>query len=279
MARWYATFDNTTNAGLETSYYERVAISGGSTLKANLLSARSALSAAVLAQLTTANQNGASGIVVPTDVITRGGGNLSWTNVYTNAAAIWPSDPSVRPTTQILSSNSTPVSPTDGGTITDSLYTTGVTALESCFTAMTGGGPRARLGVNPWRTLASIYHDHALTYLAWDDYTPGQPMALTINVSNTLVIVQWPIGGSYEFPADVLASVTATFGGTIGGVFYSGNLTVAAGSSQAQIPIGASVTTGAAWDITATAFFSYATPIAAQGIEVSIRQTGTVNNV
>jgi hypothetical protein len=279
MARWYATFNNTDNATLQADFFQRVTITNGTTLQANLISTRSALSTAALAQLNVANRDGSLGIVVPADVITRSGGNLSWTNVFTNTAAVWPSNPRIRPTAQILSTNSTPVSPTDSGTITDTLYTNAQTAVENCLTSMAGGGPRARLGVNPFRTLASVWHDHNLTYLAWDDFTPGQPTALTINVSNTLVIVQWPIAGSYQYPADALASVTATYGGTINGVTYSGVLTVAPGSSQAQIPIGTSVPTGAPWDITATAFFSYSSPFAASGVEVSIRQTGTVNNV
>lgn len=177
MARFYASFDNTTNSALEAgttaNFYQRVAISTGTTLQSALVSTRSALSTAVLAQLNVANRDGSLGIVVPPDVITRAAGDLSWTNVYTSTGAVWPADPRVRPTAQILSTNSTAVSPSDPGTISDTLYTDAQTALENCLTAMTGGGPRGRLGTNPWRTLASLWHDHNLTFLAWDDFTPG----------------------------------------------------------------------------------------------------------
>jgi hypothetical protein len=181
MARFYATFDGTTNTDLQDLFYQQVAISSGSTLRTALLTTRQALSDAAYAVMDAGNRDGTLGIVVPPDVVTRGGGNYSWTNLYTNTGAVWPSDPRVRPTAQILSTNSTPVSPTDAGTISDTLYTDAQTALENCFTAMTGGGPRGRIGLDPWRTLASIFHDHALTYLAWDDFTPGTAQNVTVS--------------------------------------------------------------------------------------------------
>jgi hypothetical protein len=181
MARFYATFDGTTNTDLQDLFYQQVAISSGSTLRTALLTTRQALSDAAYAVMDAGNRNGTLGIVVPPDVVTRSDGNYSWTNLFTNTGAVWPSDPRVRPTAQILSTNSTPVSPTDAGTISDTDYTNAQTALENCFTAMTGGGPRGRIGLDPWRTLASIFHDHALTYLAWDDFTPGQVQGLTVS--------------------------------------------------------------------------------------------------
>jgi hypothetical protein len=207
MARWYASFDNEEVEGREAAasdgYYERVAISTGSTLKAALISTRAALSSAAYGVINTGNQDGSLGIVVPTDVVTRGGGDYSWSNLYTNTGAVWPSDPRTRPTAQILSSNSTPVSPTDAGTISDTLYTDAQAALENCFTAMTGGGPRARIGLNPYRTLASIFHDHGLNYLAWDDFTPGAIVGLDADsiggATDLQVIINWT---SYQFPND-----------------------------------------------------------------------------
>ena len=235
MARFYSTFDNTTNSALEAgttaNFYQRVAISTGTTLQSALVSTRSALSTAVLAQLNVANRDGSLGIVVPPDVITRAAGDLSWTNVYTNTGAVWPADPRVRPTAQILSTNSTAVSPSDPGTISDTLYTDAQTALENCLTAMTGGGPRGRLGLNPWRTLASLWHDHNLTFLAWDDFTPGQVQGLTavgLGSSGAYgVTIEWT---SYEFANDenqngavlVQGSMTQTSGGSNYYTFNSG---------------------------------------------------------
>jgi hypothetical protein len=207
MARWYASFDNTTvtvrEAAASDGYYERVVISSGSTLKSALLSTREALSDAAYAQMNAGNRDGSLGIVVPTDVVTRSSGDYSWSNLYTNTGAIWPSDPRTRPTAQILSTNSTPVSPTDAGTISDTLFTNAQTALENCFTSMTGGGPRGRLGLNPWRTLASIFHDHNLTYLAWDDFTPGAVQGLTVNwLGATPDIFTVELRWSWQFPND-----------------------------------------------------------------------------
>jgi hypothetical protein len=234
MARWYATFNNTTNSGLEAgttaNFYQRVAITNGTALQSALVSTRSALSTAVLAQLDAANRNGSLGIVVPPDVITRGA-NLSWTNVYTNTGAVWPSDPRVRPTAQILSTNSTLVTPSDPGTIINTLYTDAQTAVENCLTAMTGGGPRGRIGLNPYRTLASVWHDHNLTFLAWDDFTPGQVQGLTavgLGSSGAYgVTIEW---ASYQYLNDenqngkvlVQASLTQTSGGSNYYTFNSG---------------------------------------------------------
>jgi len=207
MARWYASFNGDPVAAREAAasdgYYEQVTISNGSTLKDALVSTRQALSDAAYAVMNAGNRDGSLGIVVPTDVVTRAAGNYSWTNLYRNTAAIWPSDPRVRPMAQILATNSDPVSPTDAGTISDTDYTNAQTALENCFTAMTGGGPRGRFGLNPWRTLASIFHDHNLTYLAWDDFTPGAVQSMTVTgfggTTNFVARLEW---AGWQFPND-----------------------------------------------------------------------------
>jgi hypothetical protein len=248
MARWYASFDNSTVAAREAAasdgYYERVNISNGSTLKTALLSTRQALSDAAYAEINAGNRDGSLGIVVPPDVVTRGGGNYSWTNLYRNTAAIWPSDPRVRPTAQILATNSDPVSPTDAGTISDTLYTNAQTALENCFTAMTGGGPRGRFGLNPWRTLASIFHDHNLTYLAWDDFTPGTVQSFTVTglggTTNFVAALTW---GSWQFPndantgntVDIAVTLTRTDGG--GSQTYTENRTLTAGTYPTALAV------------------------------------------
>jgi hypothetical protein len=243
MARWYATFDGSSVQALQDLLYEQVSISNGSTLRAALISTRAALSAAAYAQINSGNQNGTLGIVVPTDVVTRGGGNYSWTNLYQNVAAEWPSDPRVRPTAQILSTDpaSSAVSPTDAGTISDTLYTDAQTALENCFTAMTGGGPRGRIGQNPWRTLASIFHDHGLAYLAWDDFTPGTAQGVTIGPSTGFAgsyqaTLAWT---DYQFANDENASgavrVLMGLQGTQSYSFDSGWITPPAGKSVTWI--------------------------------------------
>lgn len=276
MARFYATFNNSTVSSLQAQYFERTEMASGTTIQSNMLAARSALSTAAYGQINSVNQDGSLGIVVPTDAVTRSGGNYSWSNLYTNTAAIWPSNPATRPTQQITIANSTAVSPTDAGTISDSLYVTAQASVESAMSACANGGPRSRLGVNPWRTLASLHHDHAFTYIAWDDYTPGQPGSLAINVSTTLIIVSWPVANNYQFPADVLADVNIAYVGTINGVNYSGNTTAAPGASQAQINYG-SAPNGAPWSLEAYVYFSYSSPLSASGATTySGIQTGVV---
>lgn len=296
MARFYSSFTNTIVPAVEALSASRLTMGGSpSTLQANLISTRAALSAAFKAQINPANDSGNLGTVVPQDGFTRGGGVISSSNLYTNTLAVWQSNPAVRPSsttapnpTPITVANSTVISPADAWSVSETLYTDASTAVMNTLTSIanigtgTGGGPYSRLGVDPYRTLASVYHDHDLTYFAWDDFTPGKPTNLAINCSNTLVIITWPVAGSYEFPADALASVQASFGGTFGsggGTFYSGSQTLPPGSIQAQIPIGASFPNGTPFDITASVYFFYTSPVTVQGIEVSVRQTGTVGNV
>jgi hypothetical protein len=229
MARFYGTFDNSTNSGLEaasgSNYYERKAFTDGTTLQTALVNTRAALSSAVYGQLNAVNRNGDLGIVVPSGAITIGGGSLSFGNVYTNTGAVWPSDPRVRPTTQITVANSVAVSPVDGGSITASLYTDATTALGNALAGIAGGGPNGRLGLDAWRTLASIWHDHALTFLAWDDFTPGQVQGLSTaevgGAGSLAVTIQWT---DYEFVNDSNSAgkvlVVASLGSTTGGNNY-----------------------------------------------------------
>jgi hypothetical protein len=194
MARFYASFDNSTVSAIEATsgnnYYQRLAITNGATLKTALVAARDALSAAMYAQLDTVNKNGLLGVVAPADGFTIGGGVLSGSNIYTNAQAVWQSDPravktSVSTVTDITVANSTAVSPADPYSISSTLYTDATTAVQNVLNAIaapsgfTGNGPYARLGQNTFRTLASIWTDHALTYIAWDDYSPGAPSTYT----------------------------------------------------------------------------------------------------
>lgn len=207
MARFYASFDNNPVTALEainaSNAYQRVAMSSGSTLQAALLSTRSALSSAAYGVMDPGNRSGALGTVVPRDAVTRGGGLYSWSNLYTNSGAEWPSDPRVRPTAPILIAGSTAVSPADPGDITESRYTDAQTAVENVLSAMSGGGPRARIGLDPYRTLASIWHDHDLTFFAWDDFTPGAVNNITASFLEISGGISVEIGwDNYQFPND-----------------------------------------------------------------------------
>lgn len=216
MARWYSSFDNSTIAGVEAATNgnrrQRLTMTNGAVLKAALLAARTALSNAVYAQIDAANENGAAGVTIPVDGYSRGGGNLTWSELYTNAAAVFNADPRIRPTGSILVAGSTLVTPSDPGSITESLYTDAQTALQNVLAGIatiaggSGNGPYSRIGQNPWRTLASIFHDDAMTYFGWDDFSPGQPTTFTTTppasqpaASALNITFNW----ANEFPADL----------------------------------------------------------------------------
>jgi hypothetical protein len=282
MARWYASFTNTDVTAVQDLLYERVAISNGSTLKDALVSTRQALSDAAYAVINAGNRDGSLGIVVPTDVVTRAAGNYSWSNLYTNTGAVWPSDPRVRPTAQILSTNSTAVSPTDAGTISDTDYSNAQTALENCFTAMTGGGPRGRIGLSPWRTLASIFHDHALTYLAWDDFTPGTVQGLLAagfgTAPNYSVAVTWT---SYQYTNDEnpdgRVRVVASLGSTTGGNNYSFNSGLIVPPSPSGGVLWEPTVTADTYELVATVYVYDAVIPTHEGVFATFQTTVTVS--
>lgn len=220
MARFYASFDNSTKETLENDKYQQKTYTNGSALKTDLINTRAALSSGFYNAIDAVNRDGSAGIVVPSNGFTLNGSTFSFTNLYTNVEAAWPSNPAVRPTAQITTSNSTPVSPTDGGSFTQSLYTDATTALGNALAGIAGGGPNGRLGINAWQTLSSLFNDHSLTYFAWDDFTPGTPQ----NVQNTgNVVTGTATGGNgavamtfswlKEYEADTLGTIE--FDGTI----------------------------------------------------------------
>lgn len=261
MARFYATFDNSTVSGLESDKYERKTYTNGSTLKTALVNARAALSSGFYATINPQNRDGSLGIVVPAGTFTNDGTNISFGNLYTNPQAAWPSNPAVRPTAPITVGGSTPVSPTDPGVFTASLYTDAQTALGNALAGIAGGGPNGRIGLNAWRTLASLYHDHALTYFAWDDFTSGTPQTVQ-NTGN--VVTGTATGGASvamsfswlkEYEADTLGTIE--FDGVITGpnVFvkpFSGIANASTGTITITVT---DIDEAGLYDITGTATF------------------------
>ena len=208
MARFYAHYQNTTVSGLEvvdaSNCYERKTVNttNAGTARTDMINTRAALSTSFYSSINAANQDGALGIVVPSDAYTIGGGNISGSNLYTNTAAIWPSDPRTRPTAQITIATSNAVSPADTFSAPTSEYDAARTAVQDYYSAITGS-PYARLGLNAWRTLASIWHDHDLTYLAWDDYTPGQLQSFDVAlISGVGEPEELRFTGTYQYAND-----------------------------------------------------------------------------
>jgi hypothetical protein len=213
MARFYAEYTNATVSALEvidsSNSYERKTVNttNAGTARTSMISTRSTLSASMYSSIDTVNENGTLGIVVPADAYTNNGTTFSGANLYTNTAsgtsAAWQSDPRVRPNTQILISNSTVVSPADTFSVPTADYNAARTAVQDYYTAVTGGSPYARLGLNPWRTLASIWHDHALTYFAWDDFTPGQLQSFNVTlISGVGEPEELRFTGNYQYAND-----------------------------------------------------------------------------
>lgn len=214
MARWYGSFDNSTIAELEaataTQRRQRRAFTSpsGPTLQSALITTRNNLSSAFLAQIDAANRDGALGIVVPEDGFSLNSGNFEWTNLYTNADAEWVADPRVRPLDPILVAGSTAASPTDSGSIADSLRIAACDAVEDVLTALQVR--TARTVLDEYKMLASIYHDHALTYFAWNDFTPGTPQDAIVdpigpwlNTEDLDLVFTW----TPQFPADLAGDV------------------------------------------------------------------------
>ena len=211
MARWYAHYQNTTDSNLElitsSNCYQRNGMNAtnAGTARTSMINTRATLSASFYGSINVGNRNGETGIVVPSDGYTNNGTTFSGTNLYTNTAAVWPSDPRVRPTSQIVIANSNAVSPADNFSAPTSEYNAARTAVQDYFAAInTGGSPYDRLGINPWRTLASIWHDHALTYMAWDDFTPGVLQSVSSSkISGTGEPIEIRFAwGSYQYAND-----------------------------------------------------------------------------
>jgi len=213
MARYYAHYLNSTVSGLEVgdvpNCYERKAVDTGTagTARTKMLADRITLSSSFYGSIDAANRNGSLGIVVPADAYTDNGTTFSGANLYTNTSAgtsaVWPSDPRVRPTTQITISNSAGVSPTDNFSVASADVSTARQGFQDYVTAISSGGPYSRGSLNPWRTLASVWHDHDLTYFAWDDFTPGQLQSFNVTlISGVAEPEEFRFTGNYQFLND-----------------------------------------------------------------------------
>ena len=235
MARFYARFDSG-SAGWNATFdgftannaFKRAYIAQGSAsaalLRGGLIASRSAVSAAVKADIATTYHNGALGTYFPPDsgpFSTDSATFVSWSNVYTSSVdgIIVPADYRTRPTASVLSTMTSlvgEVTPIDSMSISWGLYTSAsqavLTTLQSIVTGSGAGGaatPYTRPGNYPARTLHGIWHDVDLQYFAWDDFTPGQPVDVSVIADNNPTTassaanytVYWETG-SVSFPSD-----------------------------------------------------------------------------
>lgn len=236
MARFYSTFSGSSLAGAGISAdtsgnrFNYSAMTSGTTLKTNIVNARSALSAQFYADLTDAYENGNDKWVIPSNGYTRAAGNFAASNIYKNDFAQWQSDPKTRsfattePVGTITIANSN-TQTAQSISFAESYYTDATAALDAALVAIANGGPAGRASNKPLQTLASLHHDHDMTYLAWDDFTPGTPQTLSLSTvtsdatggsfdlaSYPLLNLSIPMSWAHEYLADKdgSARITAT---------------------------------------------------------------------
>lgn len=237
MARFYSTFSGSAFDGLSGvssdtagNRYNYSAMSGGTTIRTNIVNARDALSSAFYGQIDDVRENGNDKWVIPYDDYTRTGGNFAWSYIYKNDFAQWQSDPKTRSfaTTDpvgVISVATSNTQTSDPGSFSDTLYTDATAAIDAALVAIANGGPAGRASNRPLQTLASLYHDHDLTYVAWDDFTPGTPNTLAMGTVTSdatggsfdlatypLLNISIPMSWAHEYLADKdgSAQITAT---------------------------------------------------------------------
>lgn len=199
MARFYGRFDQASESNLDSDYFDKRTIgansASGAVLRDGLIASRSALSAAMYAELDLQNHYGANGPIIPREInnITQAAGALSWNNVYTSSVfpgVITPADYRTRPTASITTADTASGalvarSPADPGSINENLYLSASAALSAVLNSFSNGqSPLTSInqGNNKSRSIHSVWHDKSTQYFAYDNFTPGQP---TLNAKET----------------------------------------------------------------------------------------------
>lgn len=200
MARYYAKFDQGSDATLDSDFFDRRTIGASSASAAlvrdGLIVSRSALSAAMKAVLDDQNEKGTNGPIIPREVgniiQTGAGGTLTFNNVFTSTTIpgiVTPADYRTRPTASVDTNdgNLTPRSPADSGLINNDLYLSASNAVTTVLNLFSNGDSPltpSNQGNFPTRSLHSVWHDKNLQYFAYDNFTPEQP---TVDATSFLV--------------------------------------------------------------------------------------------
>jgi hypothetical protein len=197
MARFFSVLSGSVPTTLTSSVSEARfnsrSISDGINKRNGLIASRSAVSTDIYNELDAVNKDGSRGTYFPPDLLQTVGSPLLLTgSVYTSSVAGIRTPTtntyggsgvvnySLRPTASIISTQTTLVtasSPPDSADVNNNTYLSASKAVKDVLDSITNGGPYGRLGNNSSRTLHSIWHDPDLGYFAWDDFTPGQPVA------------------------------------------------------------------------------------------------------
>lgn len=259
MARFYCRFDGGTQTDLDQEFFDKGTAFGadsasGAQFRDGLIASRSAVTTDVYDDLDLSNQDGSKGIYFPPDIVTYPASTTyaSWSTAYTSSVQGikidefgilyrygTPGNYSLRPTASITSSQTWLVGQTNPNDPVQISYGTYISAsqglknaLDSISGLLTGGGPYVRLGNNPSRTLHSIWNDPTMSYLAWDDFTPGQPTVdarsfyagATTTTSTGHIIIRitgsgfkndWNTSAYYDISATLRYATSS--GGTFGG--------------------------------------------------------------
>jgi hypothetical protein len=170
------------------AFHDTKTISNGTALRAGLIASRSALSADIYAELFPENQSGGKGVFFPADLIstTAVAGQITG-SAYTSSreGIVTPANYSTRPTASVLSTTSqvVPTNPLNRASASLATYESASVAVSTVLNGIQDGGPYGRIGLNPSRTLHTVYHDPDTRFFAWDDFTPGTPASLDANVT------------------------------------------------------------------------------------------------
>jgi hypothetical protein len=203
MARFISILSGTPTI---PQFHDQLTIANGSTKRTGLIASRSALSIDIYNELLPENKDGSKGIYFPPDEIVVAGGNVQGV-AYTSTipGIVIPANYSTRPTASVLSTNTnlTITNPKNSATASFATYTAAATAVKDTLDSIQNGGPYGRLGLNPSRTLHSIYHDPDVLFFAWDDFTPGTPREL-IATSSLPVLQSIGLPAVYLQPEDTL---------------------------------------------------------------------------
>lgn len=214
MARFYARFDAGSETALDNvngteGYFTKLRVgansASGAKLRDGLIASRSALSSDAYADFNPVNIDGKTvGPYFPpntspgpfsTDYSTY----ASWSNGYTPNGTQLPGikiptsntygvadsvNYSTRPTSSVnyTDGNLSALSPADSIGVSYTTYYSASSAVRAVLESIqtTGGSaqtPYTRTGTDAARTIHSVWNNPALDYMAWDDFTPGQPSA------------------------------------------------------------------------------------------------------
>lgn len=196
MARFYTLLSGSAPSDITTDYFDQRAIADGLTKRTRLMESRSIVSQDVYEDMNVVNINGNIGTYFPRNVFS--GTDPITATAYTSSipGIVLPTNYRTRPTASVDSTDPRVgiTSPVDTVTISAAPYQNASMAVKAVLDSVTGGGPYGRLGLNPSRTLHSLWHDEPMGFFAWDDFTPGTGSIETPRFLPNYTVAYYPDG-------------------------------------------------------------------------------------